>query len=71
MSIFVIRLPKETVVSVMYPDNPIARESVLRYVEALKSMFVRVAERRDTVSHVTSRLLESLPEWRAGRLEPR
>ena len=31
----------------LFPDNPIARESVTRYVEALKSVFVRVAEGRD------------------------
>lgn len=46
LSVFVVRLEKETAVSVMCPDNPAARESVTRYVEALKSMLVRVAEGR-------------------------
>jgi len=34
---------------VTFPNNPIARESVLRYVEVLKSVFVRVAEGYDMV----------------------
>lgn len=30
--------------AVMFPDNPIARESVARYLATLKSVFQRVAE---------------------------
>ncbi len=45
MSIFVIRVEQETAVTVLFPDNPIARESVARYLAALKSIFERVAER--------------------------
>lgn len=44
MSIYVIRVQKETAVTVMFPDNPIARESVDRYLEALKAVFQRIAE---------------------------
>jgi hypothetical protein len=33
--------------AVFFPDNPIARESVIRYVDAVKSVCVRVAEGRD------------------------
>ena len=44
MSIYVIRVQKETAVTVMFPDNPIARESVDRYLEALKVVFQRIAE---------------------------
>ena len=40
----VIRVQKETAVTVMFPDNPIARESVDRYLEALKAVFQRIAE---------------------------
>jgi mycolipenoyl-CoA---2-(long-chain-fatty acyl)-trehalose mycolipenoyltransferase / long-chain-acyl-CoA---trehalose acyltransferase len=40
------RYEKETHVIVFFPDNPVARESVDRYVETLKSVFVRVAEGR-------------------------
>jgi hypothetical protein len=31
---------------VLFPDNPVARESVTRFLAALKSVYVRVAERR-------------------------
>jgi mycolipenoyl-CoA---2-(long-chain-fatty acyl)-trehalose mycolipenoyltransferase / long-chain-acyl-CoA---trehalose acyltransferase len=40
------RYEKETQVIVFFPDNPIARESVTRYVETLKSVFVDIAEGR-------------------------
>jgi hypothetical protein len=46
MSIFVIRLEKETAVLVLFPNNPIASESVSRYVDAMKSACVGVAEGR-------------------------
>jgi hypothetical protein len=44
MSIYVIRVEQETAVSVMFPDTPEARESVACYLDALKSVFERVAE---------------------------
>jgi mycolipenoyl-CoA---2-(long-chain-fatty acyl)-trehalose mycolipenoyltransferase / long-chain-acyl-CoA---trehalose acyltransferase len=44
LCIYVIRVADQTAVSVMFPDNPIAQESVARYLEALKSVFERVAE---------------------------
>jgi mycolipenoyl-CoA---2-(long-chain-fatty acyl)-trehalose mycolipenoyltransferase / long-chain-acyl-CoA---trehalose acyltransferase len=44
MSIYVIRVEQETAVTVMFPDNPEAQESVARYLAALKSVFERVAE---------------------------
>lgn len=34
----------ETTVSVLFPNNPVARESITRYVAALKSVCVRVAD---------------------------
>lgn len=40
------RLEKETTVTVLFPDNPVAHESVARYVEAMKSVYVRVADGR-------------------------
>ena len=46
------RFEKEAHVIVMFPDNPVARESVTRYIAALKSVFVRVAEGRDLVAPV-------------------
>jgi hypothetical protein len=33
-------------VTVVFPNNPVARESVTRYVEAMKSVYVRVADGR-------------------------
>jgi Condensation domain len=44
------RLFDETSMAVFFPDNPIARESVIRYIEALKSVCVRVAEGRGAVA---------------------
>ncbi|HUH71108.1 MAG TPA: condensation domain-containing protein [Mycobacterium sp.] len=40
------RYEKETHMMVFFPNNPIARESVTRYMETLKSVYVRVAEGR-------------------------
>jgi hypothetical protein len=42
----VIRLFDEVSIVVNFPNNPIARESVNTYVEAMKSVFARVAEGR-------------------------
>ena len=44
MSIYVIRVEQQTAVTVMFPDNPDAQESVARYLVALKSVFERVAD---------------------------
>lgn len=47
---WVIRLQKATMATVLFPNNPVARESVTRYVEAMKSVCARVAEGRDAVA---------------------
>jgi hypothetical protein len=44
LCIYVMRVQEQTAVTVMYPDNPIARESVAKYVEALKSVYRRVVD---------------------------
>lgn len=44
LCIYAIRVETETAVAVMFPDNPIAQESVARYLDVLKSVFERVAE---------------------------
>ncbi len=44
LSIYVFRYGEGTVMAIMYPDNPVAQKSVTRYVEAMKSVCVRVAE---------------------------
>ncbi len=47
VGLWVNRSLRATTVTVAYPGNPIARESVLRYVEAMKAVYLRVAEGRD------------------------
>jgi hypothetical protein len=44
LAIRVFRLEKETQVIVQFPDNPVARDSVTRYIAALKSVYARVAD---------------------------
>jgi hypothetical protein len=44
------RLEDETHVIVLFPDNPVARESVTRYIAALKPVYLRVAEGRDVLA---------------------
>jgi hypothetical protein len=40
----VIRLFDEVSIMVNFPNNPVARESVTRYLEVLKSVFARACE---------------------------
>lgn len=42
-SIRVMRLEKQTQLLVRFPDNPVARDSITRYVTAIKSVYARVA----------------------------
>ena len=42
--IFVSRMETETVMTVLFPDNPVARESVARYLQVMKSWYARVAD---------------------------
>ncbi|MBO0863587.1 MAG: acyltransferase [Mycobacterium sp.] len=44
------RFENETQVIVLFPNNPVARESVSRYIATLRSVYVRVAEGRDAVA---------------------
>ena len=46
------RLFDETSLAVFFPNNPIARESVNRYIDAMKSVCYRVAEGREAVTRV-------------------
>jgi mycolipenoyl-CoA---2-(long-chain-fatty acyl)-trehalose mycolipenoyltransferase / long-chain-acyl-CoA---trehalose acyltransferase len=41
---WVNRFEKETTLTVSFPQNPVAGESVTRYIQALKSVYLRVAE---------------------------
>jgi hypothetical protein len=44
LCLYALRVEKETAVAVMFPDNPVAQESVARYLATLKSVFERVAD---------------------------
>lgn len=43
LTIYIFRYGEGTVMAIMHPDNPVARKSVVRYMEAMKSVCVRVA----------------------------
>ncbi|MET0703846.1 MAG: condensation domain-containing protein [Mycobacterium sp.] len=46
IGIWVTRRGTGTTVTIAFPDNPIARESAAQYVEALKAMFLEIADGR-------------------------
>ncbi len=52
IGIWVNRLGNGTSVTMAFPSNPIARDSVTRYLEAMKATFVRVSEGRGEMSRV-------------------
>lgn len=60
LNVRVNRLENETQLTLLYPDNAIARESVARYVEELKSVMVRVAEGREVMPAPSSNNLVRL-----------
>jgi hypothetical protein len=47
-SMWVNRFQRETTLTVLFPDNPVARGSVARYIEATKSAYARAASGRRT-----------------------
>jgi mycolipenoyl-CoA---2-(long-chain-fatty acyl)-trehalose mycolipenoyltransferase / long-chain-acyl-CoA---trehalose acyltransferase len=44
LTIYVFRYGEGTVMAIMYPDNPVAQKSVVRYMAAMRSVCVRVAD---------------------------
>lgn len=46
IGMWINRFGNGTSVTVAFPNNPIARESVIRYLEAMKAVYARVAEGR-------------------------
>jgi hypothetical protein len=44
LTIYIFRYGEGTVMAIMHPDNPIAQKSATRYMEAMRSVCVRVAE---------------------------
>lgn len=47
LTIYIFRYGEGTVMAIMHPDNPVARKSVARYMEAMRSVSVRVADSGD------------------------
>jgi hypothetical protein len=47
LTIYVFRYGEGTVMAILHPDNPVARKSVTRYMEAVKSVAARVADSGD------------------------
>ena len=51
IGMWVTRRDTGTTITVAYPDNPIARESVAQYVDLMKMVYLRTAEgRADSLS---------------------
>ena len=48
--VFVNRMENETAMTVLFPDNPVARESVTRYLQVMRSWYVRVADGQDAIA---------------------
>jgi hypothetical protein len=49
VGMWVNRVEDCTTVTAAFPGNPVARESVLRYLEAMKAAYLRVVEGHDEV----------------------
>jgi hypothetical protein len=47
LTIYIFRYDAGTAMSVMYPDNPVAKKSVARYIAAMKSVCEQVADTGD------------------------
>lgn len=44
VSMWVNRFQRKTTVTVLFPNNPVACESIVRYIAAMKSVYLRVAD---------------------------
>ena len=44
LTIYIFRYKEGTVMAIMHPDNPVALKSATRYMEAMRSVCVRVAD---------------------------
>lgn len=50
LNMWVTRQADETTLTVLFPDNPVAQDSVSRFISALTSVYCRVAEGREPVA---------------------
>jgi len=60
VGMYVNRVERETTLTVSFPDNPIARESISRYVHVMQEWFLRVAE-GDTAAAAPRQRSELVP----------
>ena len=60
VSMWVTRLQHETRVSMLFPDNPVASDSIDRYIAAMKTTYARVASGRASVYAHSSAPLTTL-----------
>ncbi|MGK2868010.1 MAG: condensation domain-containing protein [Mycobacterium sp.] len=59
VGMWVNRVEQETTVTAAFPSNPIARESVLRYLQAMKAVYVSVVEGRSVaLSAIASEMVD-------------
>jgi mycolipenoyl-CoA---2-(long-chain-fatty acyl)-trehalose mycolipenoyltransferase / long-chain-acyl-CoA---trehalose acyltransferase len=61
VGMWVNRGEKETTVTVAFPNNPIARESITQYLKAMKSVYINVAEGRGAAPLANVALLDLNP----------
>lgn len=54
VSMWVNRFQQETTVTVLFPDNPVAGESVARYIEAMRAVYVSVVDGRRSATYAHS-----------------
>ncbi|POY05736.1 acyltransferase, partial [Mycobacterium kansasii] len=47
LTIYIFRYGEGTAMAILHPDNSVARKSVIRYMEAMKSVSLRVADQGD------------------------
>ncbi|WP_422747472.1 condensation domain-containing protein [Mycobacterium sp. WMMD1722] len=54
VGLYVNRTERETTLTVCFPDNPVARESIERYVRAMQAWFLRVADGETAAAPLTT-----------------
>jgi len=59
VGMWVNRTEKSLSVTVAFPNNPVARESVTRYVDTMKAVYLRVADGRE-VAGARSELIRTI-----------
>jgi hypothetical protein len=68
VGLWVNRGERETTVTVAFPDNPVARDSVTRYLEAMAAVYLGVADGSEATARARAR--HAAPRVTARGLEP-